>query len=344
MVQALVREIALRKHELPARPLETIYFGGGTPSLLSDRELGTIFDAIAGQFDIANGAEITLEANPDDLTPVKIKSLSNSPVNRLSIGIQSFRDSDLLLMNRAHNAQEAERSVKASQDAGFANITADLIYGLPGQSLADWRDNLQKLIALEVPHLSSYCLTIEPKTALANFVQKGKVRPAGEQTASDHFKALVEATAKAGFEHYEISNFARPGFIAVHNSSYWKGEPYLGIGPSAHSFSGNTRRWNVANNSVYLKKIFAGETAYESEELNEKERFNERVMLGLRTKWGVDIKMLENEFGGKYFEPFMDAVNKNILLGNLVIANYTLLLTTQGKFLSDGVTSDLFAV
>jgi oxygen-independent coproporphyrinogen III oxidase len=342
MTEALIREIGMRKDELPKLPLETIYFGGGTPSILSDVELGKIFDGISAHFAIADHAEITLEANPDDLTNAKIKELRHSPVNRLSIGIQSFRDSDLKLMNRAHNANEAERSVKAAQDAGITNITADLIYGLPDQSLNDWRENIHKLIAMDVPHLSSYCLTVEPKTALAHLVKEGKIRPAGEQTASDHFQVLVEETHKAGFEHYEISNFAKPGFIAVHNSSYWKGEPYLGIGPSAHSYAGTTRRWNVSNNNAYLKKIYANETAFESEELDERAQFNERVMLGLRAKWGIDLHRLEKDFGNDYFKPFMEEVNKHVALGHVSITDHTLTLTQKGKFLSDGITADLF--
>lgn len=344
MVRAIIREMELRKTEISTVPLETIYFGGGTPSLLTANELGMIFDAIEQNFEIANNAEITLEANPDDLTNAKIRELKNSPVNRLSIGIQSFRDSDLKLMNRAHNANEAERSVKAAQDAGITNITADLIYGLPEQSIEDWRKNILQLIAMDVPHLSSYCLTVEPKTALADFVKKGKVRPAGEQTASDHFKVLVEETARAGFEHYEISNFAKEGFIAVHNSSYWKGEPYLGLGPSAHSFEGNTRRWNVANNTAYMKKILAGEIAYESEQLSDRERFNEAIMLGLRAKWGVDLDKIRKQFGDDVLKQLRENVQKHLEAKHVYLEGNILRLTQEGKFLSDGIASDLFSV
>lgn len=344
MVNAIVREIGMRKSELPTVPLDTIYFGGGTPSLLSDVELGKIFDGISAHFDISNGAEITLEANPDDLTAAKIKELRNSPVNRLSIGLQSFRDSDLQLMNRAHNAQEAERSVKAAQDAGITNITADLIYALPGQSLNDWRENIHKLIALDVPHLSSYCLTVEPKTALAKFVQEGKVRTVPDQTAADHFKVLTEETAKAGFEHYEISNFAKEGFIAVHNSSYWKGEPYLGVGPSAHSFNGTSRRWNVSNNTAYLKHIFAGEPAWQEEVLTGKERYNEFVMTGLRTKWGVNVKRVEELFGSDFQKHLLQSAEEHLDKGRIKLENDVLTLTSEGKFLADGIASDLFIV
>lgn len=344
MIEAITKEIGIRKSELPAQPLETIYFGGGTPSLLTHAELSKIFDAIESHFEIERDAEITLEANPDDLTKEKIRELKNSPVNRLSIGIQSFRDADLKLMNRAHNAQEAERSVKASQDAGFENISADLIYGLPDQSLHDWQKNIQQLVALNIPHISSYCLTVEPKTALAHFVREGKVRPAGEQIASEHFHLLVDETTKAGFEHYEISNFAKPGFISQHNSSYWKREPYLGVGPSAHSFEGNTRRWNVANNAVYLKKNLAGETAYESESLSDKERFNEYVMLGLRAKWGIDLKKMKKEFESDFLTHLENALEKHIERGHVVVENGVARLTMAGKFLSDGIASDLFRI
>lgn len=344
MLDAMAREMEMRSSELPKVPLQTIYFGGGTPSILGDGELNRTFDSIARHFEIRKGAEITLEANPDDLTKEKIQALRNSPVNRLSIGIQSFRDADLKLMNRAHNAKEAERSVKSAQDAGITNITADLIYGLPDQSLNDWRANVQQLISLDVPHISSYCLTVEPRTALAHFVKEGKIRPAGEQMSSDHFQLLIDETERAGFEHYEISNFAKPGFISKHNSSYWKGEPYLGVGPSAHSFDGKTRRWNVANNTTYLKNILEGKTAYEEEVLSDRDRFNEMIMLGLRAKWGVNLAKLKKDFGDDAYRNLLASAEKYIAAGNAVIENDVLRLTRAGKFLSDGIASDLFLV
>jgi oxygen-independent coproporphyrinogen III oxidase len=247
-------------------------------------------------------------------------------------------------MNRAHNADEAERSVKGSQDAGITNITADLIYALPDQSLNDWRENIHKLIALDIPHLSSYCLTVEPKTALAKFVQEGKVKSVPDQTASDHFKVLTEETAKTGFEHYEISNFARPGFIAVHNSSYWKGEPYLGVGPSAHSFNGTSRRWNVSNNNSYLKAIFENQHAWQEEILTEKDRYNEFVMTGLRTKWGVSLNRVEELFGSDFRKHLLSTSDEHIAHGKLLLKNDVLTLTAEGKFLADGIASDLFVV
>lgn len=344
MLEAIVREVKMRRSELPSQPLQTIYFGGGTPSLLDANDLGKLFDAIGSNFDVATDAEITLEANPDDLTREKIRELRNSPVNRLSIGIQSFRDSDLLLMNRAHTSQEAERSVKTAQDAGITNITCDLIYGLPDQSLSDWRENVRRMIALDVPHISSYCLTVEPRTALAGFVQKGRVRPAGEQIAADHFHLLADETERAGYEHYEISNFAKRGFISRHNSSYWKGEPYLGVGPSAHSYDGKTRRWNVANNATYLKNISEGKTTYEEEVLSDRDRFNEMIMLGLRAKWGVDQERIKSEFGDEYYLHLVNGIQKHLKTGHLIEEGKYLHLTREGKFLSDGIASDLFLV
>ncbi len=344
MVNAIVKEIGMRKGELPNVPLETIYFGGGTPSLLSDTDLGRIFDAVNTNFNPRKNAEITLEANPDDLTSSKIKQLRNSPVNRLSIGIQSFRDSDLKTMNRVHTAEEAERSVKGAQDAGITNITADLIYALPDQSLNDWRENIHKLIALDIPHLSSYCLTVEPKTALAKFVHEGKIKSVPDQTASDHFKVLLEETAKAGFEQYEISNFAKPGFIAEHNSSYWKGEPYLGVGPSAHSFNGTARRWNVSNNISYLKAIYENQPAWQEEILTEKERYNEFVMTGLRTKWGVNVSRVEELYGSDFRKHILSSAEEHIANGRIHMDNDVMTLTAAGKFLADGIASDLFFV
>ncbi|MFM2016616.1 MAG: Oxygen-independent coproporphyrinogen-III oxidase [Bacteroidota bacterium] len=342
MVSAIAKEIVMRKNELPSIPLETIYFGGGTPSILTDAELGLLFETIAKNFDIRSDAEITLEANPDDLTAVKIRELRNSSVNRLSIGVQSFDDKDLKLMNRAHNASEAERSIKSAQDAGLINITADLIYGLPEQTRRAWQTNIEKMIQLEVPHLSSYCLTVEPKTALAKFVKAGKIIPSGENVASDHFDKLVELTELCGYEHYEISNFAKEGYIAIHNSSYWKGKPYLGVGPSAHSYDGKTRRWNVANNMSYLKSVTEGKTSYESETLTLKERYNERVMLGLRAKWGVNLADVNRDFGSDYANCFRENIRLWVASGDVIVSNDVYTLSKKGKLLADRIASSAF--
>jgi oxygen-independent coproporphyrinogen-3 oxidase len=342
MVDAIAKEIVMRKTELPGNELETIYFGGGTPSILSEEELGKLFDVITNNFHVKSDAEITLEANPDDLTTAKIRSLRHSPVNRLSIGVQSFDDRDLKMMNRAHNSSEAERSIKSAQDAGLINISADLIYGLPGQTTRAWQTNIEKMVQLEVPHLSSYCLTVEPKTALAKFVKSGTIIPVGDNVASEHFDKLVELTELCGYEHYEISNFAKEGFIAVHNSSYWKGNPYLGVGPSAHSYDGTVRRWNVANNMNYLKAINENSSAYESETLTKNDRYNERVMLGLRAKWGVDLNTLSSEFGNDYAGYFKENMRLWVASGDVIVTDQLYTLSKAGKLLADRIASSAF--
>ena len=340
MVQAMMKELERRKQELPGSTLETIYFGGGTPSVLSGDELKFIFDSIDKLFVIAPGAEITFEANPDDLDAKYIRALRTTPVNRLSIGIQSFRDEDLKMMNRAHNAQEAEASVKRAQDAGITNLTVDLIYGIPGLDENSWRKNLDEVNKLGVQHLSSYCLTVEPRTALAKFVKTGKVAPVDDALASKHFYQLLEFAAENKFQQYEISNFAKEGFIARHNSAYWFGEPYLGIGPSAHSFDGEKRRWNISNNMKYLDLISKNEKTFEEETLSEKERYNEMVMTGLRTIWGVK----SNEIGEEFRAHFLDEAAKWIASGDLENDSGKFTLTTKGKLLADRIASDLFVV
>jgi oxygen-independent coproporphyrinogen-3 oxidase len=342
MVDSIAKEIAMRKTELPGNELETIYFGGGTPSILSEAELGKLFDVITNNFNVKSDAEITLEANPDDLTTAKIRSLRHSPVNRLSIGVQSFDDRDLKMMNRAHNSSEAERSIKSAQDAGIINITADLIYGLPGQSTRAWQTNIEKMIQLDVPHLSSYCLTVEPKTALAKFVSSGKIIPTNDTTASEHFDKLLELSALSGYEHYEISNFAKEGYIAVHNSSYWKGKSYLGVGPSAHSYDGTVRRWNVANNMNYMKALDENRSTYESETLTKNDRYNERVMLGLRAKWGVDLNTLNSEFGNDYAGYFKENMRLWVASGDVIVTDQLYTLSKAGKLLADRIASSAF--
>lgn len=336
----MMKELEHRRSELPGKNLETIYFGGGTPSVLSADELKFIFDSIDKYFSISPSAEITLEANPDDLTPNFLKALRSTPVNRLSIGIQSFRDQDLKMMNRAHTASEAEASVKRAQDSGITNLTVDLIYGIPGLDEMSWQKNLDRVNELEVQHLSSYCLTVEPKTALARFVQIGKIAPVDDQLASKHFQQLVEFAKAHGFDHYEISNFAKKGFIAKHNSSYWFGDPYLGIGPSAHSFDGEKRRWNVSNNAQYLHLMSSGKTTYEEETLNEKERYNEYVMTHLRTMWGVTLKEIPEQFQAH----FKTEAEKWLASGDMENKEGVFVLTEQGKLLADRIASDVFVV
>jgi oxygen-independent coproporphyrinogen III oxidase len=343
MTDALITELGLRKSELPAVPLETIYFGGGTPSLLSSDELMRIFEAIGEHFSIASDAEITLEANPDDLTENYLRTLRHTPVNRLSIGIQSFRDDDLQLMNRAHNAADAKRVVQRAQDAGITNLSIDLIYGIPGLSNADWLRNLDQAFSLGMQHLSCYNLTVEPKTALAWQVNKGFVRPPDDALCEQQFILLTERAADAGFLHYEISNFSLPGWEAKHNSSYWKNKPYLGLGPSAHSYNGNQRRHNLPNNSEYLRRIEAGQSAATVEELNANERYNEFVLTRLRTSWGIDEAELQSRFA-EFAPAFRAEAATWLRSGELRFEKGKWFLSPAGKLLADRIAASLFVV
>ncbi len=341
MVAAILQELALQKDYLGGEPLETIYFGGGTPSLLSQRDLDLIFGAIFKLYPVTMaGLEVTLEANPDDLTSLKINELRSTPINRLSIGVQSFSEADLRSMNRAHNAAEALSCIQIAQQAGFENLTVDLIYGSPTTSHEQWADNLATLFKLKIPHLSCYCLTIEPKTALAHQVKKGIARPVDDEHAARQFEYLMEATERAGYEHYEISNFAQPGWHSQHNSAYWQGKKYLGIGPSAHSFNGHSRQWNVANNAAYIRSLQAGDVPFELETLTPVQRYNEYVMTGLRTIWGCSLLKIK-ELG---FEPHFTEGSKTFIADGTMTQNGDVLrLTKAGKFLADGIAAELFA-
>lgn len=342
LVNALCTELVLRKNELDGN-VETIYFGGGTPSLLSSEELQQIFETIYKNYTVSENPEITLEANPDDLSKEQIHKFTNSQINRLSIGIQSFFEEDLKLMNRAHKASEALESIKEAKQY-FENISIDLIYGIPGMSHERWKKNLEIALNLDVPHLSCYALTIEPKTALKKFIEKGIVPPVDEEAAKEHYEILLSETEKAGLENYEFSNFGKPGFHSRNNTAYWEGKPYLGIGPSAHSYDGTSRSWNVANNTKYIKSIEAGELPSEKELLSKQDKYNEYIMTGLRTKKGVSLGKVESEFGKKYSEYLLKQA-ENLLKNNLLILeNETLKISKKGKFLSDGIAADLFLV
>jgi oxygen-independent coproporphyrinogen-3 oxidase len=342
LVNALCTELVLRKNELDGN-VETIYFGGGTPSLLSSEELQQIFETIYSNFKVSENPEITLEANPDDLSKEQIHKFTNSQINRLSIGIQSFFEEDLKLMNRAHNASEALESIKEAKQY-FENISIDLIYGIPGMSSERWKKNLEIVLSLDVPHLSCYALTVEPKTALKKFIEKGIVPPVDEEAAKQHYEILLSETEKAGLENYEFSNFGKPGFHSRNNTAYWEGKPYLGIGPSAHSYDGKFRSWNIANNTKYIKSIEAGELPSEKELLSKQDKYNEYIMTGLRTKKGVSLGKVESEFGKKYSEYLLKQA-ENLLKNNLLILeNETLKISKKGKFLSDGIAADLFLV
>lgn len=342
MITAIADEIKLRKNELK-EAVETIYFGGGTPSLLLIDELQFLIDAIYQNFNVVQNPEITLEANPDDLSENQIIELSKTPINRLSIGIQSFFDDDLKMMNRAHTSSESLDSLYVATRY-FENITVDLIYGIPNMSSDKWRENLQKLFDLGIKHISSYALTVEPKTALDSFIKKGTYPPLDEKLAAEHFDILVEETAKNGFVHYEISNFGKPNFFSKHNTSYWKGIRYYGFGPSAHSFDGKIRSWNVANNSKYIKCINQKELPSEREVLSKKDRFNEYIMTGLRTIWGVDLNRINDEFGEEAHEYLLNEITVFVNQNLLKVEGTILKTTPKGKFLADGIASELFII
>jgi len=333
----------LRKNELQDQIIDTVYFGGGTPSLLSTLELEALIDCVYNNFNLSPNPEITLEANPDDLSKERIQELANSRINRLSIGIQSFFEEDLKSMNRAHNAQEAIGCLKEAIRY-FDNITIDLIYGIPEMSLDKWNDNLQLAFSFGINHISSYALTVEPKTALDMFIKKGDYPPIDEALSLVHFNHLVSETAKQGFVHYEISNFGKPNYFSKHNTSYWQGASYLGIGPSAHSFNGKTRSWNISNNTIYIKNIQEGILPSETEILSLKDQFNEYIMTGLRTVWGVSIEKINTEFGADYKKHVLGASDKFIRQKLLVLEDHTLKTTAKGKFLADGIASDLFMI
>jgi oxygen-independent coproporphyrinogen-3 oxidase len=347
MLKAFMRELELRKDDDDER-IETIYFGGGTPSLLSIEEIQLLLKTIYCNYTVAKNAEITLEANPDDLTTKKIKELATSPINRLSIGIQSFFDDDLTFMNRVHTAEESKKCLTEALKY-FENITIDLIYGVPGMTVKKWLANLAQAFAYGVPHISSYALTVEEKTALHSFIKKGKIPPLDEHLAAKHFNVLVEQCDKQGFVHYEISNFGKPNYFSKHNKSYWLGEKYIGIGPSAHSFNGVKRSWNVSNNANYLKEIQENKLPSQFEILTINNRFNEYIMTGLRTIWGISFEKIEKEFGARYLEQLKIAAKPYISKGLLKIkeqafSNKTLVTTSKGAFLADGIASDLFIV
>lgn len=345
MLSAMKAEIMLRKDELQNRTLKSLYFGGGTPSILSVDEINSLMDEVLRYFSFEKDIEITLEANPDDLDKNFLKQLAGTPVNRLSIGTQSFFEEDLKLMNRAHSASEAESSIKRAQDYGFENLSIDLIYGSPTSNLEIWKENLNKSIALEVPHISSYALTVEPKTALENWISKGKVKSPREEEQNREFYYLSDFLKDHGFEHYEVSNFAKPGFYSRHNSAYWKYQEYLGIGPSAHSYNGfDIRSWNVANNQQYIKKLNDKLLAKEEEILSQEDQFNEMIMIGLRTIWGVDLESLKNKFSDKVLEHFQREIKPKMQEGILTIENDHLKIPEKHWFMADGIASDLFMV
>jgi oxygen-independent coproporphyrinogen-3 oxidase len=341
MLHALLQEIKLQKSYLDNETIETIYFGGGTPSVLEGDEISRIINTITELHTVSSTAEITLEANPDDLKADKLKALRHAAVNRFSIGIQSFYDEDLVWMNRVHRAQDAEASVKRAQDAGFENITVDLIYGYPMLSDSKWKHNLDKVFELNVPHVSSYSMTVEPQTALAAFINKKKQPEMNEQQSAEQFTVLMDAMQAHGFEHYEISNFCKPGHYSRHNSNYWKGVKYLGIGPSAHSYNGDTRTWNVANNAKYIQSLETGKIPAETEELTEENRLNEYIMTSLRTIWGLDLDKL-NQIAKGASDQLLKEASEFFEREWIIQKEKVICLTPSGKLYADHIAAELF--
>ncbi|WP_140937925.1 radical SAM family heme chaperone HemW [Sphingobacterium lumbrici] len=344
MLQAMQKELEIRAPYLEDKRIHSIYFGGGTPSLLEADEINRLIDQVGLYFEIAVDAEITLEANPDDLDRIKIQALRHTPINRFSIGIQSFYEEDLKWMNRAHNAAEAETSIMRVQDAGFENITCDLIYGYPLLTNEKWKSNMQRLIDFEIPHISSYAMTVESRTALDYFIKQGKTASLNEEQSAEQMLILIETLAHSGFEHYEISNFAKPGRYAKHNTNYWRGRHYLGIGPSAHSFNGASRTWNVANNAKYISGIQENSFHLETEDLSLEDRVNEYIMTSLRTMWGIDLDKVKADFGAGTRNFIEREVQQFVEKGDVDLADHTIRLTATGKLIADHIASALFLI
>lgn len=342
LVDALCQEIRERKDYLASEIIETIYFGGGTPSVLESKMIDQIMTTIHENFELSESPEITFECNPDDITKDKLTDFKLFGINRLSIGIQSFDDNVLRFMNRAHSAEEAKNAVINAQKFGFDNLTLDLIYGVPGSSMTSWKKELALMDSLQPQHLSAYCLTIEPKTVFGKWSKQGKLIPIEDQESIAQFQYLMDFSADKGFEQYEISNFAKEGFISRHNSAYWLGKKYLGIGPSAHSYNGVERSWNIANNMKYIQLISKNESYSESEVLQVTDHFNEYILTRFRTKWGVNLSDL-TLISAPHTAEFEKKIQFYLASGHVYRENNTYLLTTSGKFIADGIASDLFS-
>ena len=343
MIDAIKKELEQRVFYLADSTVQTIYFGGGTPSLLNSDELMEIWAVIEKNYKLDNDLEITLEANPDDLILEKLKSYRNDTIiNRLSIGIQSFHDQDLIYMNRAHSVIEAKECIVNALNLGFQQMSIDLIYGTPTMDDEQWHENLITAFAYGVPHISCYALTVEPKTVLQHLIVKGKAQEINEEHTARQFEILLKEALNQGYEQYEISNFCRPPHYARHNSAYWHGEHYLGIGPSAHSFNGKSRQWNIANNAKYVKAIADNEKAFELEQLTPEEQFNEYILTSLRTKWGVDLTLLRNKWGEEAEKRFCTNIQNYLKQDYLVEVETKFVLTDKGKLLADSIISDLF--
>lgn len=341
--RALICEIEQRKDYLVGESIDTIYFGGGTPSQLPVETYQHYFEVINGFFDLSSCREITLEANPDDLTAAYIHSLRSLPFNRISMGVQSFADDDLLFLNRRHNAVAAIDAVRRSQEAGFTNLSIDLIYGLPNQTLEAWEKNLEVALSLDVPHISAYHLIYEEGTALYRLWQAGKVNQADEDLSMDLFLCLISRLKEAGYEHYEISNFAKQGMYAQHNTSYWNGTNYLGLGPSAHSFNGHSRQWNVSSIHDYIHGMLTNQPLIEIEHLSKKMQYDEYIITRLRTMWGISLAYVETYFGLDYKEHLLRQAQSALHEGTLMQEKDILKLSERGIFISDGLMTDLLS-
>lgn len=342
MIEAILHEVELRKEFLNGEDISTIYFGGGTPSILSEKEIRKIMDKVQAVFKPSKLVEVTLEANPDDITKEKIKEFKNAGVDRLSIGVQSFFEEDLLYMNRSHNATQAEYAIKLAQDGGIENLSVDLIFGFPLLSNEKWKSNLKSLVQWQVPHISTYAMTIEAKTALENLIAKGKLPNIDAEISALQYEYVMQYLEDNGYEHYEISSFGLQGKRAVHNSSYWTATPYLGIGPSAHSFDGVQRQWNVSNNMKYMHAIERHTPDREVEILTEIQKLNERIMIGLRTKDGIAWLEMQTQIPASLVAKWLSIVEKYEKNGMLYLELNRLKLTKKGKLYADGIASELF--
>jgi len=344
LIKAIIKELELKSKDWDDYNFTSLYFGGGTPSVLSISEINEIVKCVKNNYNLNNDLEFTFEANPDDLTTDYLKSLkADTHVNRLSIGIQSFNDEELKYINRIHNAQQAINSIKNAQKSGFENITIDLMYGIPGQKIDSWRKTLETFINLDINHLSAYHLSVEPKTVFGVFQKRSQIKPTDEEFGLKQYSILTETLGNSGFEHYEISNFAKMDYYSRHNTLYWQSVPYLGIGPSAHSYKKDTRSWNIANNTKYCEYILLGEKYYEEENLTKKDKFNDYILTALRTKKGADFNFIREEFGEEFYLHCINTIKKYSLV-NLYKRDRTFALTEIGWFISDGIIADFMYI
>ena len=344
LVSGMIIELDQRKSYLKTKKIDSIYFGGGTPSIIDVKHIINIIEKIYSLFDVKKTAEITMEFNPDDIKKEKLNKLRQAGINRLSIGIQSFNNEDLIFMNRSHNAKEAISSIKLAKECGFNNMSIDLIYGVQNQTDKTWKKNLNQMFELEIDHFSAYALTVEPDTKLNYLIKKKRVQPTSELKAENHFKILQEESLKMGYEQYEISNFCRKNKFAQHNTSYWKDKAYLGIGPSAHSYNGKSRRWNISNNLKYITLINNSEKYFDEEKLSPTQKYNEYTLTSLRTIWGVSLDYLENNFDQHIISHFKKNARKWIDNKNIILEKNNVRLTNKGMLFADTISSDLFII